>query len=239
MSDDLELLSSSFRKLSFSLALPLFSLLLAAVCVGSFVPGMIRLNHDLQQPPANLDPQLTLDPAAIGEIARFEQRTHGTIPTPLQAAAYLNAPAMLVELPIDFFTTWPDSWHPQLPYPFDDIWFWRAITWPVYALPLWWLAGRAMDALRTSRPFAHPRIRTVEAFVMGILGAGSLVFGVGLFLMASPDAADQGLRWILAPGLLWFALGILPAIAVARKHRITTQHYGLEPSDSRADTSSM
>jgi hypothetical protein len=218
--DDRELLSSSFRNLRFSLALPLFSLLLAVVCVGSFVPGMIRLNRDLQQPPANLEPSLTLDPAAIGEIARFEQRTHDAIPTPLQAAAYLNAPAMLVELPIDFFTTWPDSWHPNLPYPFDDIWFWRAVTWPFYALPLWWLAGRAMDALRTPDcRFANPRTRTVEAFLMGAIGVGSLVVGVGLFFTASTEAADQGLRWILAPCLLWFALGILPAIAMSRKQR--------------------
>jgi hypothetical protein len=236
--DDRELLSSSFRNLRFSLALPLFSLLLAAVCVGSFVPGMIRLNHELQQPPTS--PDAPLDPATIREIARFEQTSHSSFPTPLRAAAYLNAPAMLVELPIDFFTTWPDSWHPPLPYPFDDIWFWRAITWPIYTLPLWWLAGRALDALRTpGRPFRNPRTRTVEAFLMGIIGAGSLVVGVGLFFTADQDATNQGLRWILAPGLLWFALGILPAIAAARKQRITTPQYELKPSDSRSDTSSM
>lgn len=223
MYDDRELLSSSFRYLRFSLALPLFSLLLAMICVGSFVPGMSRLNRDLQHPSATPETPLGLDPTTINEIARFEQSSHGSFPTPLQAAAYLNAPAMLVELPIDFFTTWPDSWHPSLPYPFDDIWFWRAITWPLYALPLWWLAGRALDALRTpGQPFAHPRARTAEAFVMGIIGMGSLVFGVGLFFTANPETAGQGLRWILAPGLLWFALGILPAVAVARKHQAVT-----------------
>ena len=220
MYDDGELLSSSFRNLRFSLALPLFSLMLAMVCVGSFVPGMIRLNLELQQPSAAPETPLGLDPATIVEIARFERSSHGAFPTPLQAVAYLNAPAMAVELPIDFFTTWPDSWHPSLPYPFDDIWFWRAITWPIYALPLWWLAGRALDALRTpARPFAHPRARTAEAFLMGVIGVGSLVFGVGLFFGANPETADQGLRWILLPGLLWFALGILPAVAVARKPR--------------------
>jgi hypothetical protein len=218
--DDRELLSSSFRNLRFSLALPLLSVLLAAVCVGSFVPGMFRLNRELQQPSSAPETPLGFDPATIDEISRFERSSHGSFPTPLQAAAYFNAPAMAVELPIDFFTTWPDSWHPSLPYPFDDIWFWRAITWPLYALPLWWLAGRAIDALRTpAQPFRNPRTRTAEAFFMGIVGAGSLVFGVGLFFTANPETAGRGLRWILIPGLLWFVLGILPAIAVARKQR--------------------
>ena len=90
MYDDRELLSSSFRNLRFSLALPLFSLLLAMVCVGSFVPGMLRLNRELQQPSSTPETPLGLDPAAIVEIARFERSSHGSFPTPLQAAAYLE-----------------------------------------------------------------------------------------------------------------------------------------------------
>ena len=65
-------------------------------------------------------------------------------------------------------------------------------------------------------------MRIAEAAIMGLIGVGSLIIGVGLFLTADAEAADEGLRWILAPCLLWFAMGMLPVAALIRKKRTST-----------------
>ena len=65
-------------------------------------------------------------------------------------------------------------------------------------------------------------MRIAEAAIMGLIGVGSLIIGVGLFLTADAEAADEGLRWILAPCLLWFAMGMLRVAALIRKKRTST-----------------
>jgi hypothetical protein len=199
----------------------LLALFIALLFVSSALPGMIQVHRTMANHPATLD-TLPIDPAVLDEIIR-ESKTipHRSLPTPLQVSALLNMPAMLVELPVDLATAWPSSWYPRLPFPFNDLWFWRAISWPIYALPLWWLAGRGLDAfLQDGRLPIKPRLRFVEVLFMGIIGLVSGVCGVGLFFTADSDDIRDGLRWIIVPGLLWFALGLMSVIAWIRQRRL-------------------
>jgi hypothetical protein len=73
-------------------------------------------------------------------------------------------------------------------------------------------------------------MRVVEAVIMGLIGVGSLVIGIGLFVTADAEVTDEGLRWILAPCVLWFAMGMLPVAALIRKKRTNVS----SPSQSLA-----
>ena len=202
-------------------ALPLLALFITALLVGSVLPGMIRVHERTPNRTAIIN-TAPLDPAVINEMIReSKNETHRSLPNPLQISALLNFPAMLVEIAIDLPTTWPDSWYPKLPFPFDDLWFWRAISWPIYALPLWWLAGRSVDGLSQPDAFPiRPRIRLAEAIFMGVLGALSGVVGIGLFLTAESDSANDPLKWVVVPCLLWFSFGLISGIAWVRQRRL-------------------
>ena len=126
---------------------------------------------------------------------------------------------MLVELAVDLPTTWPDSWYPSFPYPFGDLWFWRAVSWPIYALPLWWLGGRAIDSLRKGNPLFTPRIHLFEAIIMGSIGTLTGIVGVGLFFTDESGSPRDGMKWVVVPSLLWLGLGILSIVAWIRQRR--------------------
>jgi hypothetical protein len=158
---------------------------------------------------------LPIDPAiAVKYYSQSWKSGPWALPDPLQSVALLNMPAILGEAAISLPTTWPESWHPNLPFPFDDLWFWRAVTWPIYALPFWWLGGRAIDALRRgNRLPVQPRIRLVEAIAIGLIGTLSCLLGIGLLLDSGTDGLNDGMRWDFLPALLWFSLGLLSVIA--------------------------
>jgi hypothetical protein len=202
-------------------ALPLLALFIAALLVSSVLPGMIRVHERTANSTTTINTS-PIDPAAIEEMIReSKNETHRPLPNPLQISALLNTPAMLVEIAIDLPTTWPDSWYPKLPFPFGDLWFWRAVSWPIYALPLWWLAGRGVDGLSQPDTFPiSPRIRLGEAIFMGILGALSGAVGIGLFFTAESDSPNDPLKWIVVSCLLWFSFGLISGIAWVRQRRL-------------------
>lgn len=211
------------RSIRFSLVLPLLSLLLTSLLVGSVVPKMIRVNRSLPNRRVAIG-DLPIDPAVINDMIRESKTdTHRSLPNALELSSFLNMPAMLIEIAISLPTTWPDSWYPSLPYPFGDLLFWRSISWPIYALPLWWLGGRAIDALRFGNLPFTPRINLVEAIIMGVIGTLSGSGGVGLFLTEESGSLHDGLTWVIVPGLLWLGLGILSVLAWFRQKRFATK----------------
>lgn len=222
MAADANLLSSSFRYLRFSLALPLFTLLIAILCVGSVLPRMIRVSRAARQRTTTVESTPSIDLSIIADFySQSEKSRRWALPDPLKAVALLNIPSMFGEMAISLPTTWPESWHPNLSFPFDGLWFWRAITWPIYALPLWWLGGRTIDALRDRGRFPfRPRIRLVEAIAMGLIGAFSCILGIGLLLDSDPDGLRDGMRWVFVPALLWFSFGLLSVIAWVKQKRV-------------------
>ena len=176
-------------------------------------------NRLANRPPASKT-HIDIDPLVIEEMVRQSNAESGSFPSPLQAAALINMPALPVEMVISLPTTWPDSWYPKLPSPFDDLWFWRAISWPVYTLPLWRIAGRSIDALRSHDSLHRPRIRATEAILMGIVSFLCGFGGVGLFFWERSDPTDE-MRWAVVPGLIWLSLGLTSVVAWLRQKRLS------------------
>ena len=205
--------------LPLSWGLPLAALIVSSLFVFSALPGMFQVRQSRPDKAANID-RLPIDPAIIAAmVQRTEKDRHRRLPDPLDVSAFLNMPAMLVEILLSLPTTWPDSWYPMLPFPFGDLSFWRAISWPIFALPLWSLAGRSLDALRQSSNISPPHITLFEVLLMGVVGVLSAVCGIGISLTRDQDGLHEGLRWLWLPGLLWLSLGILPAMARRRQKR--------------------
>jgi hypothetical protein len=213
------LLKPSF---SFSRALPSLAFLTALLLVGSVLPGMIRVHKTIANRTIT-NTSAIINPLIIEEMVReSKSETRRSLPNPLELSTLLNMPAFLVEIAISLPTTWPDSWHPRLPFPFDDLWFWRAISWPIYALPLWWLAGRGIDGLSQPEAFSvRLRIRLVEVIFMGVIGVLSGIIGIGLFLTAESDNSNDPLKWAVVPCLLWLSFGLVSVIAWIRQKRLT------------------
>ena len=90
----------------------------------------------------------------------------------------------------------------------------------VLALPLWWIAGRAADALLAlKRKAIHPRIRFAEAAVSFLLLMGGALFTVmGIYFALS----GKGSWALVAATLLWAVLGGLGVRAwqMQRRNRL-------------------
>lgn len=92
--------------------------------------------------------------------------------------AALNMPAYFIEFVVSLPISWPSSWHPEGMIP--DVW--RALSFPFFALPAWWFAGRGIDAfLLRQRP---ARVTTVIAALFSILSV-VLLCGLRFGLTAS------------------------------------------------------
>jgi len=80
---------------------------------------------------------------------------HDLIPTAVRIGTHparvfvqaLNIPGIVIELLTSLPFTFPASWHPaQL-----DLFDWRALAYPFFCLPFWWLAGIGIDGLLQNR----------------------------------------------------------------------------------------
>ena len=133
-------------------------------------------------------------------------------PSRFEDVWYLNMPACLVEIGISLPTSWPESYRPH--------WSWavgldgfRALTWPIWALPFWLFAGRGIDSL-----FQGRSISAFEAFFMGLVG---FCFGLlAVILACNPGRFDDAyMRWIALPGLMWIAFSVICLVAWWKQRR--------------------
>jgi hypothetical protein len=102
---------------------------------------------------------------------------------------------------------------------------WRAISWPFVCLPFWWIAGRAIDALRAVKYRSlMPRIGLMEAAIGSIwVLVGALLFLS--FLVMAGIKRDLDSTRIAAAGGLWTLLGALSLIARFRQERFREQQH--------------
>lgn len=84
----------------------------------------------------------------------------------------LNLPAILVDLPYAIFSADHEEWRPRG----MNFEVWRSISWPLLCLPLWWIAGRGLEALLAARAMyqgapvcATPRIGWIETSVASLI----------------------------------------------------------------------
>lgn len=135
------------RRIPFTLLLPLMSLAMLVTLVALPVT-MAYLNLHDPQVRRNLD-QFVPVPNSEARMLRFAASIESS-----RIADFINGidvPANFIELPIDrLLPAWPDTWHPQG----FTVFSWRALTFPIYSLPFWWLAGFGIDSLSQRR---HPR----------------------------------------------------------------------------------
>ena len=95
----------------------------------------------------------------------------------------LNMPGFLIDLGVDRCSkSWPSEWAPRG----IDFTQWRALTFPIYSLPFWWIAGLGLDGLIKRSRFQWPALLLGSA-----LWASFLVIGIGLWLAAVNDNPES------------------------------------------------
>jgi hypothetical protein len=156
------------------------------------------------------------DPA----VKQWMQQGGPRFPTRFEDIYYLNVPAMLVEIGISLPTSWPESYRPAWAWPIGLDGF-RALTWPIWALPFWFFAGRGIDSF-----FQRGRISAAEAVLMGLLGAAIALFGTGLALSEPTELHPGYEAWIAAPAAMWFAFGVMCPMARRYQSRRPASRYG-------------
>lgn len=109
----------------------------------------------------------------------------------------LNIPGVLIGLAFDI-RTWPDEWHPSSLL----VDTWRAISFPIFCLPFWWMVGRGLDALRDGRRLGWP---------LGLMGViMSLAFAVAVagcaVAFSERDRTDPLKFWIFGGLGIWLLL---------------------------------
>jgi hypothetical protein len=113
----------------------------------------------------------------------------------------INLPGVLIQALISLPTSHNSSWHPAALL-LDT---WRALVFPFFALPFWWLVGCGLDAIVTK-----------EHLHWSLLLAGTLLFAMCLtaivaycFPMSASDRSD--LAWVMKGCIGWtIAFAVLP-----------------------------
>jgi len=193
--------------------LPVAELLVAGLVAGPLAVQLMRKPPHLYR---TTNDKIILDMSDPAVRRWFD---HGSrFPSHFEDVYYLNIPAILIEIPISLPTSWPDSYRPSWAWPLGLDGF-RAITWPIWALPFWFFAGRGVDTL-TKR--GH--VTAGETFLMGFLALAMLLFAAADLFAGSDRSIHQPYeQWALLPIAMWIAFGIICQIAWWRQRRDRTR----------------
>lgn len=145
----------------------------------------------------------------------------GTFTTRLWGPALLNLPAGLAGLSFSIAFEKGRAWVPRG----MGLQTWRAISWPLIALILWWIAGRAIESLiAASRGISQPTIARAELIV------GIAIQLMGMFALLAPIEADvrnePELPWVFLSlaGALWALLGTTIIAARISQRRMARRY---------------
>ena len=198
-----------YSRVSFSVLLPLIDLVIWVVLLA--VPAtLVFLNLErVAQGSGVANIQAEMFSASIPrkQFLSFALQSAAIKSSSTVAAA--NMPGFFGELLISLPTSWPASWHPA-GMMLDT---WRAITFPFFCLPAWWLVGLGVDVLLKWR-----RLHWVT-FLTGTLLF--ILFGVLFFGLrfALTDSERGGLVYPLWGMGLWAGLFAVLPIAWFRQWR--------------------
>jgi hypothetical protein len=170
-------------------------------------------------------PAITVDPHVVIELLGKENiqqlMSHDRYaPDKFESISFLNLPGMFPSLLVDRFSrSWPDEWSPAWSQVLG-MWGWRSVSWPIFCLPFWWLAGRGIDAFLASLTNENSQlIRWFEAWGVAVFGTCILVLGVGLTFSVNPFDDFPELRWLFVPAAMWFVFGLISLLAWFRQRR--------------------
>ncbi len=122
----------------------------------------------------------------------------------------LNLPGVFPQIP---FMILRDG-HDELRMGTIDFKTWRVITWPILALPFWWMSGLGLEALIAARRgLIFSRIGWMSTVISFLLMAGGLSMAIS-FLFAGKDRAEPILQLMACASLMW---GVLASLTVAAK----------------------
>ncbi len=201
--------------------LPLAELLVAAVVAG---PPAVQMLHSPPYLHRATTGKIIID-MADPAVQRWLAERRPRFPSRFEDVWYLNVPALLVEIAIDLPTAWPDYYRPAWSWPLGLDGY-RALTWPIWALPLWFFAGRGLDSL-----FRRYKITGAEAFFIGSFSFLIALFTILAVICGGLQSVDERYQiWELLPLAMWFGFGVICQIAWWRQRKehkaaraITTQ----------------
>lgn len=198
------------RPLQFSLALPLICLAIWVTVV--LVPTTFAFLHMKSR--ANSTGSLTIrTPTIDATIPRenfFPLALHGATIHTAKAVAGINIPAFFVEAGLSLLTSWPHRLYPSR-YLLES---WRALVFPIYALPAWWYAGRGMDGL-----LARRQLGIVEPIFSSLVSLGLLVLAFGFQFGLAPAEREPGNEWFIFGFTFWALLAAIGPMGWLRQKR--------------------
>jgi hypothetical protein len=166
-----------------------------------------------------------LDPNLLPPTMRRGDLEPSSMTVRLWVPALMNFPASLAELPISLRDPNGRYWAPVG----IGLHAWRAISWPVIGVVLWWIAGRGFEAIIASRRgILRPRITWADVVIAVLLVL------MGAFALLAPIEADVRndpqlpWRFLSLAGMMWLAIGV--AIIASRfaqrriRHGIASQN---------------
>jgi hypothetical protein len=159
-----------YSRVSFSVLLPLIDLVIWVVLLAA-PATLVFLNLErVAQGSGTAHIQAGMFSASIprNEFLSFAMQSAALKSSHTVAAA--NMPGFFGELLLSLPTSWPASWRPA-GMMLDT---WRAITFPFFCLPAWWLVGLGVDALLKWRRlhWATFLIGTLLFILFGVLFCG-------------------------------------------------------------------
>lgn len=191
--------------LSFAYLLPLVELLVCWTILPISNPGIFRqLAAALHGPDSTAVPLSQGDRLAAAFKAADEWHAE-----PAQVIWLVNMPGIWAEVATSH-STWPDSWYPSS---FPDLFAWRAVLFPIGALPFWFAAGRGVDWFLNRRraPFRLARTVVLLASIAALFGAIQVPLEMG---HDDPSLRPPALsNALVVAGAFWFLLGAIPCAA--------------------------
>jgi hypothetical protein len=200
----------SGRPLQFSLVLPLICLVIWVTAV--LVPTTVIFLQMKSR--ANGAGSLTIRTATIEATIPpddfFPFALHGATIRTAKAVAGINVPGLFIEAGLSSVTSWPHRLYPSR-YLLES---WRALVFPIYALPAWWYAGRGIDGF-----VGRVRLRVVETIVSTLVSLAFIGLGVGLQFGLSQSERDADLIWFTCGLIFWGALIAIEPAGWLRQRR--------------------
>jgi hypothetical protein len=121
----------------------------------------------------------------------------------------LNLPVGIVQLPYVILNPAKTEWVPRGMLTET----WRAISWPFAGVLFWWIVGRGIEALRSSRKaIISPRVTLPETIFAALFVCLGIVVLVGTVTTTPDDRRDLQFIALLVGGLLW---GVLAGLTIA------------------------
>jgi hypothetical protein len=206
--------TSRHRGFRWAWAIPVAELLLAIAMISGPLIRMHRVHaffKHVRQDQHGVIPMGQLTPEVSTQKQTQWQSLSETLPGATQTIVLFNFPGLLINTVVSHFTLW-SSWLGPLNYPLD-VWMWRALVCPVYALPFWWILGRSLDCAASMRKGSLLPLRRWDIALMlplaMICSAGAVSFSLTAI---AADPADHDFVFLIVAMGLWSLLSIFVCV---------------------------